>query len=88
MDVMTKEGDAVLAITPVTLPVAVAAALGGAGMVATKATTAPAPVYSVEVPVPLLPTQKGLVALKPLPQGFTRFGSTLSATPGRSENRL
>src|ERR1035441_4024972 len=36
-------------------------------------------VYTVESPVPVSLTQKGLVAEVTLPQGFTRFGSTRSA---------
>src|SRR5258706_9702619 len=35
----------------------------------------PLPLYSVETPVPLSETQKGLEELSEIPQGLTRWGS-------------
>src|SRR5262249_18645567 len=48
----------------------------------------PAVLYSVETPVPLSETQKGLPALSEMPQGLTRWGSRFWATPGRSDTRF
>src|SRR5678816_203341 len=38
--------------------------------------------YKVATPVPLSLTQNGLEALNDIPQGFTRFGSSITARPG------
>src|ERR1700722_9324220 len=71
-----------------TVPVGDPAPAPADGMVTTNDCGVPAPLYSVDVPLPLLAIQKGEVRLKEMPHGFTRFGSVLSATPGRSETRL
>src|SRR6266567_9285635 len=47
------------------------------GMVTTVAFTVPAPLYKVDVPVRWFETQNGLVALKEIPHGSTRLGSTM-----------
>src|SRR5205809_336974 len=60
----------------------------GTGIVTTSGTIDPAPVYSVERPVPLSAIQTGLVALKSIPHAFTRRGSRVAAQPGTSETRL
>src|ERR1041384_266946 len=60
---------------------------GGTGMVTTNGTIAPAPLYSVATPVPLSATHHGLVALRASPQGLTRWGSVVAASPGTSETR-
>src|SRR5260370_25883524 len=57
--------------TPVTAPGLVVPA--GPGIATTRASAAPVPSYNVAVPVPLLPIQKRLVPLHPLPQAFTIF---------------
>src|SRR5437867_2518373 len=70
-----------------TVPVGVASvpegAFFGGGIVTVPVpligTIAPAPVYSVEKPVPLSETHHGLVLLRLSPQGFFRFGSTTAA---------
>src|SRR5437667_3788894 len=41
--------------------------------------------YSVDTPAWLSEIQKGLVAEKDIPQGLTRLGSVLKASPGTSE---
>ncbi len=46
------------------------------------------PRWSVETLDPLSATQSGDVAFAACPQGFTRFGSVIRATPGMSEIRL
>src|SRR6266536_1785800 len=60
----------------------------GGGTVTTSASFWPAPLYSVETPVPLSATHQGLVALRARPHGLTRFGSVTGASPGISETRL
>src|SRR5437867_8478134 len=60
----------------------------GGGIVTTKGTASPAPLYSVETPVPLSATHHGLVELRASPQGFTKLGSVLAARLGMSETRL
>ena len=72
--------------TPVTAPEELLP--GGPGIDTTSAFGVPVPSYNVDVPVPLLPIQNGLVPLNPLPQAFTRFLSWWSAIPGKSETRL
>ena len=59
----------------------------GGGMVTTKGTIWPVPLYSVETPVPLSATHHGLVELRARPQGFTRLGSVVAASFGISETR-
>jgi hypothetical protein len=49
---------------------------------------APAPLYSVDVPVPLFATHHGLVALALNPHALTKFGSVIFAKPGTSETKL
>src|SRR3954454_19143782 len=53
----------------------------GFGIVTTKGAPTgngwPAPLYSVETPVPLSDTHHGLVGVRVNPQGLTRFGSTV-----------
>src|SRR5262249_6700071 len=51
-------------------------------------TTVPSPLWSVEVPLPLLATHQGPMGLMARPHGLTRLGSTRSARPARSETRL
>ena len=58
------------------------------GIVTTNGRGAPLPSYRVETPLPLSATHHGLVGDRVNPQGLTRFGSTVGATPGRSETRL
>src|SRR5438874_5895252 len=65
----------------------------GPGMVTTRGAAGlgagvPSPRYSVDVPVPLLAIQTGLVSEKAIPHAFTRWGSVRSATPAISETRL
>src|SRR6266513_401667 len=60
----------------------------GGGTVTTSGIFWPAPVYSVETPVPLSATHQGLVALAVRPHGLTRSGSVTGARPGISETRL
>lgn len=43
---------------------------------------------ALEAPAPEMETQKGLVALKETPQGFTRLGGVTAAAPAVSETRL
>src|SRR5271165_4745825 len=81
-----NEGESGLKSTPLTAPGLVDPA--GPGMFTIREIAVPVPSYSVEVPVPLLPIQKGLPPLNPLPHGFTRFLSTWSATSGKSDTRL
>jgi hypothetical protein len=77
-----------------TVPVGAAGGVppAGGGMVTTSGLATgnnwPAPLYRVEVPVALLATHNGLVALAEMPHGFTRFGSVCAARPGMSETRL
>ena len=67
---------------PTTIPVGVPglppllAAAGTAGFVPLILKAVAEDVYTVESPVPVSLTQKGLVAEVTLPQGLTRFGST------------
>ena len=72
-----------------TIPVGAAgpAAPAGGGMATTRPSFVPAPLYSVERPLPLSETQKGLVDEATIPHGFTRFRSTLAARPGMSETK-
>src|SRR5438552_19141846 len=49
----------------------------GAGIVTTKGTIAPVPVYRVEGPVPLSAIQIGLPGPKAMPQAFFRLGSVV-----------
>jgi len=51
------------------------------GIVTTRGTVAPAPVYKVEVPVPPLLTHQGLDAPRATPHALTKLGSTLTAVP-------
>src|SRR3954449_9989575 len=64
----------------------------GFGIVTTKGAPTgkgwPALLYNVETPVPLSDTHHGLVGVRVNPQELTRFGSTVAATPGRSETSL
>src|SRR4051812_41036934 len=55
-----------------------------------RTTGAPAtsPRMSCVVLVPLLATQKGLLAVAVIPQGFTRSGSSTGARPGMSDIRF
>src|SRR6185369_17997765 len=46
------------------------------------------PRISCVVLVPLLATQKGLLAVNVIPQGFTRRGSSTGAKPGTSDRRF
>ena len=46
------------------------------------------PLYSVETSAPLSATHSGDVALAACPQGLTRFGSVVRATPAMSEIRF
>src|SRR5438132_3251569 len=72
--------------TPVTGPGVVAPP--AAGMVTVRPVfLTPYPLYRVDVPVPLLAVQKGLLP-NPLPHGFLRLASWWSAMFGRSETRL
>ena len=59
-------------ITPLTAP---PVGMVGLGILTTRLEGVPLVEYIVEVPVPLLPIQNGLVAEVAIPQGFTRFGS-------------
>src|SRR5204862_6604583 len=69
-----------------TIPVGVAAPVGG--IVTVNASFCPAPLYSVETPVPLSATHHGLVELDVRPHGLTRLGSVSAANPGTSETRF
>ena len=73
---MTKS-PVLLRITPVGAPCAPFAP----GMVTVVGTFVPFPLYTVEVPVPLLATQSRPVGPKAMPHGFTRFGSIVVAMP-------
>src|SRR5256885_2579042 len=53
----------------------------GAGTVTTSGVIAPAPLYSVDRPVPLSEIHHGPVALGIRPQALTRLGSVTAATP-------
>ena len=46
------------------------------------------PRMSCDVPVPLLATQKGLLAVIEMPHGLTSSGSWMGAKPGISETRF
>ncbi len=60
-------------MTPVTVPLVGPA---GVGTVTTKALGVPMVTYSVDVPVTLLPNQKGLDDVVAMPQGLIKFGSS------------
>src|SRR5580658_6825606 len=70
--VATVKEVVVLAMTPLTAPPVGPVVVG---IVTTRATAAPVVPYRVDVPVPLLPIQNGLVAVVAMPQGLTKFGS-------------
>src|SRR5262245_3713413 len=79
----------VLNTVPVGVPPAPrGSAGGGPGIFTTGDCGVPAVVDSVDTPVPLSETQKGLPPLSEMPQGLTRLGSRVLATPGRSDTRF
>src|SRR3569833_428843 len=51
------------------------------GIVTTRGTVTPAPLYNVEVPVPPLFTHQGLAAPRARPHPLTRLVSTVTAVP-------
>src|SRR6266516_8160220 len=71
-----------------TVPVGVPAVPSGAGIVTVRGTFWSAVLYSVDVPVPLLATQIGLVPLEDRPHGLTTLESVMAASPGTSDTRL
>src|ERR671934_1800674 len=81
-----------LKTVPVGADVVPGALPAGGGMVTTSGLASgngwPAPLYSVETPVPLSATQNGLVDDDVIPQALTRFGSVVWARPGTSDTRL
>src|SRR5260221_6485812 len=77
-----------LKTTPVGAAVVPAGLPPGGGTVTTSGIGVPAPLYSVEKPVPLSEIQNGEVGLCTIPQGLTRCGSVTLATPGKSDTKL
>src|SRR5215212_3241115 len=73
-----------------TVPVGSPPGIVTVGMPALRTTGAPptSPRMSCVVLVPLLATQKGLLAVREMPQGLTRSGSSTGARPGMSERSV
>src|SRR5215212_7794167 len=73
-----------------TVPVGRPPGIVTVGMPALRTTGAPptSPRMSCVVLVPLLATQKGLLAVREIPQGLTSSGSSTGARPGMSERRF
>src|ERR1051325_4001632 len=73
-----------------TVPVGRPPGMVTVGMLALRTTGAPptSPRMSCVVLVPLLATQKGLLAVAEMPQGFTMSGSSTGASPGISEIKV
>src|SRR5882724_7314242 len=65
-----------------------AGTLAGPGILTMRLIALPFPSNSVESPVLLSDTQKGLVGEATSPQGLTRHGSRRSASPVMSDTRL
>src|SRR5215831_8030275 len=80
------------AVAFVATPVGAELPPAGAGIVTMRGEPdgigCPVPSYVVAFPDPLSEIQRPLLRPSVMPQGFTRFGSVILASPGTSETRL
>src|SRR5919107_3456684 len=84
----TKPDEALLNVWPVGGPPGTLTISGEPAGAATMGLPLTAPMYSVEVEVPALDTQTGVLGPRDIPQAFFRFGSVMCALPGWSDTRF
>jgi hypothetical protein len=84
----SAEADVVPSVTANPVPPLKTAPVGAPSTLTTSDWGDPSPLYSVEVSVPLFATHQNVDGPAVSPHAFTRFSSTVSASPGRSATRL